>query len=83
MQVKLNDHTTPTEVKTSTLELTIPMSFKLAYLWNKFLSRVWTSEHYFDIAVEYGFKVLRKTYPLGKYNIYYSLNDNSLSFDIC
>ena len=76
MQVNVNDYTiraTHTELK-----IAIPLSFKIAHLWAKVCGK-----HRFSLAIEYGYKVLRDSFPKGKYEIYHSLNDNELSFDIC
>jgi hypothetical protein len=80
MLITINDHTDNANIKSSKMELTIPNRFKLAYLWAKLCG---SNRYAYIIAVEYGFKVLRQNYPMGKFHIYYwKLNENEFSFDI-
>ena len=78
MLLTINDHSDNEKVKSYKMELKISRSFKLAYLWAKMCD-----SNRYGIAVEYGFKVLRQSYPMGKFHIYYwKLDENSFSFDI-
>jgi len=79
MQIQLRNHINPLVVKTSSLELTIPMSFKLLHFVMKSCG-----EYIFkSCTLEYCYKELRKNYPMGEFDIYHIFEDDKLSFDIC